>query len=129
MLACAAPENKDAILARAHGITRTNLAVLDAWVTGRHDIGYARPASGTTALLRHPAPIGSYEFCTRLLEQAGGLFTTGAAFGIGHTVRIGFADDSETLRTGLDLVGRFLGHLARDWPGPRWTPALTPRRG
>lgn len=111
LLARVALENKDKILARAHHITRTNLAVLDDWVRTRDDITYVKPASGTTALLRYRAPIGSYEFCTRLLEETGVMFTPGAAFGIEHTVRIGFADDTETLRTGLNLVGQFLDRL------------------
>ncbi|MEH0580312.1 aminotransferase [Streptomyces sp. B21-108] len=113
LLACVALENKDKILARSHHITRTNLAVLDEWVHTRDDISYVKPASGTTALLRYRTPIGSYEFCTRLLEQTGVMFTPGAAFGIEHTVRIGFADDTETLRTGLHLVGQFLDRLAQ----------------
>ncbi|MER7152551.1 aminotransferase [Streptomyces lydicus] len=112
LLACVALENKDAILARSHQITRTNLAVLDAWVNSRDDISYVKPASGTTALLRYDAPIGSYEFCTRLLRQTGVLFTPGAAFDIEHTLRIGFADDTQTLRTGLRLTGQFLDQLA-----------------
>ncbi|MFJ9867594.1 aminotransferase [Streptomyces sp. NPDC101165] len=114
LLACVALENKDAILARSHRITRTNLAVLDEWITSRDDISYVRPASGTTALLRYEAPIGSYDFCTRLLERTGVMFTPGAAFGIERTVRIGFADDTQTLRTGLHLVGRFLDQLAQE---------------
>lgn len=114
LLACVALENKEAILARSHRITRTNLAVLDAWVSGRDDVGYVRPASGTTALLRYRAPIGSYEFCTSLLERTGVMFTPGAAFGIEHTVRIGFADDTRALHTGLRLVGQFLDHLAQE---------------
>ncbi|WP_046734275.1 aminotransferase [Streptomyces humi] len=114
LLACVALENKDAILARSHQITRTNLAILDEWVTGRDDITYVRPASGTTALLRYSAPIGSYEFCTRLLQETGVMLTPGAAFDIEHTIRIGFADDTATLRTGLELVGQFLDHLAQD---------------
>ncbi|MFI9358829.1 aminotransferase [Streptomyces lydicus] len=113
LLACVALENKDAILARSHQITRTNLAVLDAWVNSRHDLSYVKPASGTTALLRYDAPIGSYEFCTRLLRQTGVLFTPGAAFDIEHTLRIGFADDTQTLRTGLRLTGQFLDRLAK----------------
>ncbi|MFH8632249.1 aminotransferase [Streptomyces lydicus] len=112
LLACVALENKDAILARSHQITRTNLAVLDAWVSSRDDISYVKPASGTTALLRYDAPIGSYEFCTRVLRQTGVLFTPGAAFDIEHTLRIGFADDTHTLRTGLRLTGQFLDQLA-----------------
>ncbi|MFT9474604.1 aminotransferase class I/II-fold pyridoxal phosphate-dependent enzyme [Streptomyces sp. 11-1-2] len=114
LLACVALENKDAVLARSHQITRTNLAILDEWVTGRDDITYVKPASGTTALLRYNAPIGSYEFCTRLLGETGVMFTPGAAFDIEHTVRIGFADDTETLCTGLELVGQFLDRLAQD---------------
>lgn len=114
LLACVALENKDAILARSHQITRTNLTILDEWITGRDDITYVKPASGTTALLRYGAPIGSYEFCTRLLQQTGVMFTPGAAFDIEHTVRIGFADDTETLRSGLKLVGRFLDQLAQE---------------
>ncbi|MFG2402175.1 aminotransferase [Streptomyces lydicus] len=112
LLACVALENKDAILARSHQITRTNLAVLDAWVSSRDDISFVKPASGTTALLRYDAPIGSYEFCTRVLRQTGVLFTPGAAFDIEHTLRIGFADDTQTLRTGLRLTGQFLDQLA-----------------
>lgn len=114
LLACVALENKDAVLARSHQITRTNLAILDEWVTGRDDITYVKPASGTTALLRYHAPIGSYEFCTRLLQETGVMFTPGAAFDIEHTVRIGFADDTQTLCTGLELVGQFLDRLAQD---------------
>ncbi|MEV5646124.1 aminotransferase class I/II-fold pyridoxal phosphate-dependent enzyme [Streptomyces flaveolus] len=113
LLACVALENKDAVLARSHHITRTNLAILDEWVSSRNDITYVKPASGTTALLRYHAPIGSYEFCTRLLQETGVMFTPGAAFDIEHTVRIGFADDTETLRTGLKLVGQFLDQLTQ----------------
>ncbi|MCL6299453.1 aminotransferase [Streptomyces kronopolitis] len=113
LLAGVALESKDAILARAHRIIRTNLAVLDEWLDGRADISCVRPASGTTALLRYDAPMDSYEFCTHLLKEMGVLLTPGAAFGIEHTVRIGFADDTRTLCTGLHLVGQFLDHLAR----------------
>ncbi|MFI0787475.1 aminotransferase [Streptomyces lydicus] len=113
LLACVALEHKDAVLARSHRITRTNLDVLDAWVSSRDDISYVKPASGTTALLHYDAPIGSYEFCTRLLQQTGVLFTPGAAFDIEHTLRIGFADDTQTLHTGLHLTGQFLDQLAQ----------------
>lgn len=111
LLASVALEHKDAILARSRNITRTNLSILDEWVRGRDDIGYVKPASGTTALLRYRNPIGSYEFCTRLLADTGVMLTPGAAFDIEHTVRVGFADDTETLRTGLGLIGRFLDQL------------------
>jgi len=111
LLARVALEQKDAILDRARRITRANLTILDEWVRGRADIGYVRPTSGTTALVRYHKPIGSYEFCTRLLERTGVMVTPGAAFDIEHTVRIGYADDTDTLRTGLKLIGQFLDEL------------------
>jgi aspartate/methionine/tyrosine aminotransferase len=114
LLACLALEDKDVVLARSHQIARTNLAILDEWVTGRDDVTYVNPVSGTTPLLRYNAPFGSCEFCTRLLGETGVMFTPGAAFDSEHTVRIGFADDAETLCTGLELVGQFLDRLALD---------------
>ncbi|POX42759.1 aminotransferase [Streptomyces sp. Ru73] len=108
LLACVALEHKDAVLARSQHITRTNLAILDEWVNSRSDVTYVKPASGTTALIRYDTALGSYDLCTRLLEHTGVMFTPGAAFGIEHTVRIGFADDTENLRTGLRLFGEFL---------------------
>ncbi|GAA1057256.1 aminotransferase [Agromyces luteolus] len=111
LLASVALEQRDAILARARDITRRNLALVDGWVNGRNDVSYIRPASGTTALIRYTAPIPSYEFCIRLLEQTGVMLTPGAAFDIEGTFRIGFADDTEALREGLSLVGEFLDAL------------------
>lgn len=111
LLASVALENRDAILGRARDITRRNLAILDQWAAGRTDVSYLKPASGTTALLRYTAPLGSYELCRRLLEQTGVMLTPGAAFDIESTVRIGYADDTKALRIGLDLLGQFLDTL------------------
>lgn len=112
LLASVALENRETILGRARDITRRNLAILDEWVATRSDVTYVKPSSGTTALLRYAAPVGSYELCTRLLNETGVMFTPGAAFEIEGTVRLGFADDTEALRTGLTLFGDFLDGLA-----------------
>ncbi|MDR1799582.1 MAG: aminotransferase class I/II-fold pyridoxal phosphate-dependent enzyme [Bifidobacteriaceae bacterium] len=111
LLASVALAAKDVVLARSRDITQRNLAILDGWVASRPDVMYVRPAGGTTALLRYSPPLGSYDFCTRLLEDTGVMFTPGAAFGIEGTVRIGFADDTDNLKVGLDLVGEFLDSL------------------
>lgn len=112
LLASVALESRDAILGRAKRITRTNLAILDEWVASRSDVRYVRPRSGTTALLRYDAPLGSYELCRRLLAETGVMFTPGDAFEVPSTVRIGYADDADTLRTGLRLFGEFLDGIA-----------------
>ncbi len=111
LLACVALENRDAILDRSRALTRTNLAILDAWISGCDDVDYVKPSSGTTALVRYRAPIGSYELCVRLIEETGVMVTPGAAFDVEGTVRIGFADETDTLREGLALIGAFLDGL------------------
>jgi aspartate/methionine/tyrosine aminotransferase len=111
LLASVALESKEQILERARTITRRNLGVLDAWVASRADVGYVRPASGTTALLRFASDVPSYAFCEGLLKDTGVLLTPGAAFGIEGTARIGYADDTDTLRSGLALLGQYLDRL------------------
>lgn len=107
-------ENRDKILARNHKILRDNLQVLDAWVNSEPLISYVRPRSGTTALLKYELPISSREFCIRLLERYGVMFTPGEAMDMEGYVRIGFANNSEVLKQGLPLVSRFIKELAED---------------
>ncbi|MDN5585044.1 MAG: aminotransferase [Brevibacterium sp.] len=113
-LAIVALENRTTILARSRAITRENLAVLDDWVASRADVSWVKPQSGTTALLGYDADIDSYDFCRRLLAEHGVMFTPGDAFGIPKTLRIGFADDHEVLKTGLTLTGEFLDSVS-EW--------------
>ena len=114
-LAVVALENRDTILARSRAITRENLTVLDDWVASRADVSCVKPQSGTTALIRYNADIDSYDFCRRLLDEHGVMFTPGDAFDIPRTVRIGFADDHDTLATGLALTGDFLDSVKSEW--------------
>ena len=104
-------EAKDKILARSRGITRTNLAILDDWVAGEPAISYVRPRSATVALLRYRHDMPSREFCIRLLEETGVLFTPGSALDMEGYFRIGFANDTEILKAGLARVSGFLAGL------------------
>lgn len=110
-LAALALEHRDAILARSRTIVRTNLALLDAWLAGEPRMSYVKPSAGTVALLAYDAPLGSYDFCLRLLESAGVLFTPGAAFDMEGHVRIGYANPEPALRGGLAQVSAFLRAL------------------
>lgn len=112
-LATVALENRETILARSRAITRENLAIVDEWVSAQPGVSYVKPQSGTTALIGYEADIDSYDFCRRLLDDFGVMFTPGDAFGIPRTVRIGFADEKATLRTGLALTGEFLDSLGK----------------
>ncbi len=111
--AAIALEHRDAILARNRDIVRTNLAVLDRWVAKEPAISYLKPKSGTTALLKYGFELSSREFCTRLLEREGVMFTPGSVLDMEGYVRIGYANNRSVLEQGLERVSAFLAHLAR----------------
>ena len=109
--AAMALENRDRVLARSQRITRENLALLSDWVDAGPRMDWVKPASGTVTLLKYDAPIGSREFCVRLMEEEGVLFTPGAAFDMEGYLRIGFANPRADLLAGLAKVSAFLARL------------------
>lgn len=101
-------ENRDKILARNQAMLRENLSMLDEWVSNEPLISYTKPQSGTTALLKYDLPIGSREFCIRLLERYGVMFTPGEVMDMEGYLRIGFANNNDVMKQGLHLVSKFL---------------------
>lgn len=101
-------EHKDAILARSQRITRRNLAILSDWVDAEPLISWVRPMSGTTALLKYDLPIPSRDLCIALLAETGVMFTPGSAMEMEGHVRIGYANSTEVLQTGLARVSGYL---------------------
>lgn len=106
--AALALESSDRILDRSRRITRTNLAILDAWMATQPHLSWVKPRSGTTALLRFDLPISSAEFCLRLQAETGVMLLPGSALDMEGWLRIGYACDTETLRQGLALLGDWL---------------------
>ncbi len=107
-LSCLALENRDAILARSRQMTRANLEILDQWVAREPLISYVKPKSATVALLKYDLNMNSREFCVRLLESKGVMFTPGSALDMEGYVRIGFANNTEIMKQGLEKVSEFL---------------------
>jgi aspartate/methionine/tyrosine aminotransferase len=113
LLASIALENRRELLARNHGILRTNLALLDRWLEAEPALSYVKPKSGTTALVRVDVDMSSRDFCVALVEKTGVMFTPGSALDIEGYVRIGYANGTEVLEKGLARVSGFLKDLAR----------------
>ena len=111
-LAAIALEHSDRILARSRAVVRTNLAAVDRWIAAEPASEYVRPRAGTTALLKYAAAMPSREFCIRLLEQTGVLFTPGSALDMEGYVRIGYANNLHAIEAGLELVSGFLRTVA-----------------
>jgi aspartate/methionine/tyrosine aminotransferase len=109
--AAIALEHRDAILSRSRRIVRENLDLLDRWVGVEPGISYIKPRSGTTALLRYRWGMTSVEFCTRLIESTGVMFTPGSALDMEGYVRIGYANSKSVLEAGLERVSGFAAGL------------------
>jgi len=102
-------ENYQKVLQRSHQITRGNLNILESWVDQQPKISWIKPKSGTTALLKFDLPMTSRDFCIALLQQTGVMFTPGSVLEMEGYVRIGYANNPDILRTGLERVATFMG--------------------
>jgi aspartate/methionine/tyrosine aminotransferase len=111
LLASIALEARHALLARNRAIVRENLAILDAWVAGERRVGYVKPRSGTTALLRYDADLTSEALCLRLLQAEGVLVTPGGAMDMEGYLRVGYANNRAVLAEGLARTSAFLATL------------------
>ena len=113
-LATVALRNADKLLRRNRGIVRENLALLDQWVASEPRISYVKPQSGTTALVYYDYDLDSVEFCTRMYHETGAFVTPGACFEEEKSMRVGYANDKETLTAGLEAVSAFLRILEKE---------------
>ena len=113
-LATVALRNADKVLERNRGIVRENLAILDKWVQSEPRISFVKPSCGTTALVYYDYDLDSVEFCTRMYHETGAFVTPGACFEEKKSMRLGYANDRETLTAGLAAVSAFLRVLERE---------------
>ncbi len=113
-LATVALRNADKVLERNRGMVRENLAILDKWVESEPRISYVKPQCGTTALVYYDYDLDSVEFCTRMYHETGAFVTPGACFEEEKSMRVGYANDRETLTAGLAAVSAFLRILERE---------------
>ncbi|MGB0440623.1 MAG: aminotransferase class I/II-fold pyridoxal phosphate-dependent enzyme, partial [Paracoccaceae bacterium] len=105
-------ENHTRVLDRSQAITRGNLAMLEDWIASQPRLSWVKPRSGTTTLIKFDLPMTSREFCIKLLQDTGVMFTPGDAFDMEGYVRIGFANTPSILREGLAKVSAFLDKQA-----------------
>ena len=104
-------EAGDKILARSRAITRANLGILDAWMSGEPSMSYVKPKSATVALLKYDFDMPSQEFCRKLLQETGVMLTPGSAMDMEGYVRIGYANDGAVIAAGLEKLSGFLAGL------------------
>lgn len=106
-VAALALRHSDVMIRRNQAIVRENLAVLDAWVSAHPHFYYTKPQAGTTALVYYDFDVPSREFCERLYRESGAFVVPGDCFEQPHSMRIGYACDTPTLRAGLAALADF----------------------
>lgn len=112
-VASIALRHSDRMLERNRGIVRGNLRILDDWIKEHRHFYYTKPQAGTTALVYYDFDMPSYEFCKKLYDETGAFVTPGACFEEEHSMRIGYASDTETLIKGLEAIADFAARLEK----------------
>ena len=110
-VASVALRHSDKMLARNRKIVRENLAILDQWVQEQPHFYYVKPQAGTTALVYYDFDVPSYDFCKGAYAETGAFVTPGDCFEQPHSVRIGYASDTQTLRDGLAALAEYAKKL------------------
>ena len=100
--------HSEKLLERNKKIVSENLRILDEWVDSEKHVSYVKPHAGTTALVYYDIDMDSYEFCEKMYHETGAFVTPGDCFEQSHSMRIGYACDTETLKKGLNAVSEFM---------------------
>ncbi|KAF1913747.1 pyridoxal phosphate-dependent transferase [Ampelomyces quisqualis] len=108
------PATVHGLLARNIQLAKTNMALLEKFALKNEDeCEWVKPVAGTTAFIkfhREGKPVDSVDFCKKLLEKTGVMFTPGTCFGEewrGY-VRVGFVNHTEMIEQGLNEATKFV---------------------
>lgn len=103
--------HKDVLLQRSRAIVRTNLEILDTWISKEPRLHYVKPLAGTTVLVHYEASTPSYELCEDMYKKTGAFVTPGDCFDEPYSFRVGYAYGTETLKKGLAAVSDYFATL------------------
>ena len=107
-----APSHRARILARTRKILNDNFPVIARWLDAHGGLfSYTPPDAGAIVYVRYHHPINSTDLVNRLREQKSVLIVPGDHFGMDGYLRIGFGDDVEYLRNGLNRLNDLIADL------------------
>jgi aspartate/methionine/tyrosine aminotransferase len=106
------PARRARILARTRGILNHNLPIIAEWLDAHGGLfSYAPPDAGAIVYARYHHPINSTQLVTRLRREKSVLVVPGDHFGMDGHLRLGFGDEPEYLRAGLERVHALIADL------------------
>jgi len=107
------PARRARLLQRTRSIMNENFQIIAKWLDGHGGLfTYAPPDAGAIVYVRYHHPINSTELVTRLREEKSVLIVPGDHFGMDGYLRIGFGDEVDYLRQGLDRLHEMLESIA-----------------
>ncbi len=105
------PVRRQRILERTRDILTGNLAIAMDWVNGQEQLRTITPRAGAFLMLKYEHGINSLELAERLRVEQSMLLVPGDHFEMDGWIRVGFGDDTNTLRAGLDRLSGVLQGL------------------
>lgn len=107
-LACIALSHYDKIHQRSMAICKANRKIVTEWLAKEPLVTCQMSKAGTIAFLKYHIPMLSKELCIKLQKDTGVFFVPGACFGIEYHLRFGMANDTDTIKTGLEIFSKWL---------------------
>ena len=118
------PSRRAKILARTRTILNANYPIISGWLDGHGGLfSYAPPDAGAIVYVRYHHGINSTDLVTRLREQKSVLIVPGDHFGMDGYLRIGFGDETNYMREGLNRLQALLVELGVSSVRPASAPA------
>ncbi len=106
------PGRRARILARTRGILNANYPVIEGWLRAHGTLfTFSAPDAGAIVYVRYHRPINSTVLVNRLREEKSVLIVPGDHFGMDGYLRIGFGDEPDYLRSGLDRVHEIIASV------------------
>jgi aspartate/methionine/tyrosine aminotransferase len=107
------PRRRARILERTRRILNTNFPVVSEWLDAHGALfSYTPPDAGAIVYVRYHHPINSTQLVDRLRDKESVLIVPGDHFGMDGYLRIGFGDETDYLREGLNRLDRVLTAIA-----------------
>ena len=108
------PARRARILERTRELLTRNLGIAMEWVDGQDQLKTITPKAGAFLMLSYEQDINSSELAERLRVEKSILIVPGDHFGMDGWLRVGFGDDTDTLRRGLDRLSEMLKELSTE---------------
>lgn len=106
------PQKREWLLERTRSILNANFPIIREWIDSHGGaFSLIEPRAGAIAYLRYNLDIESGELVERLRRDKSVLICSGEHFLMENYLRIGFGEQADYLRSGLDLISSFISEL------------------